>query len=689
MRPRPSLHSLCVAAAGALALAGCVDDDPGFATRTQLVQYESCGALERDLEDMMIAQIEAQIDQYATNRGGWGPEDGAGDPASDEDGGGGREEGVDYSGTNNQEDGVDEADFVKTDGYYIYTLNGNRLHIFGVPEFGDLVPESTTDIEGHPTQMLVDRDADRAIVFSVIPVWNLPEEHPLRARLGEADDQGGWTWRTYDVTKITVLDIADRGAPTLIREVFVEGWYQTARKHGSSVRLASYTWINNPVLYGWWQVWDQYRDDPSLAKAILRGQIRALTLDDLVPRYYVRTPDGALAQNELTTAACGSFYRPTNSSAYGMTSLYSLDLASADLAVDADNIVTNYPTIYASDDTLVLTEPAHGWWWFWDRAEDPEQLNVHAFDVSEPGQTTYFASGRVEGLLFDQFSIDEENGYIRLATTDNRWARWWQEDAPAPDNHIFVLGHDGDGELVQVGHVGGIAPNESIFAARFVGDRGFLVTFEQIDPLFTIDLRRPWDPRVVGELHIPGFSTYLHKLADGRLLGIGVGGDEEGATWGQTQVSLFDTSDFANPTLQDTYRLQAEGDWSWSEAQWEHKAFQYWAPKELLAVPVSTYRELGDPDNDGYYEWEYLSRLELINVSLTDGLSRKGSIDHSHLFAPDQYWYYRDVRRSIFMGDFIYAISDRGISVHRTADLQTVAEQPLPGYAPDDYWWWW
>jgi hypothetical protein len=415
-------------------------------------------------------------------------------------------------------------------------------------------------------------------------------------------------------------------------------------------------------------------------------------LDDLVPRYYVRTPDGELAQNPLTDAACSGFYRPTDSQAYGVTSLYTLDLAQPDLAVDADNIISNWPTVYASDDTLVLTEPAHGWWWFWWNGEDPEQLNVHAFDVATPGETHYLASGRVEGLLFDQFSIDEENDQIRVATTDNRWSRWWAtpegETAPPPDNHVFVLAFAGS-ELVTIGHVGGIAPNEQIYAARFEGDRAYLVTFQQIDPLFTIDLRDPTDPKVAGELEVPGFSTYLHQLEDGRLLGIGVGGDDEGANWGMTQVSMFDTSDFANPTLQDTLQLQAEGGWSWSEAQYDHHAFQYWEPKALLAIPVSSYRELGDTNGDGYYEWDYYSRLELINVSLTDGLSLKGSIDHGDFYSPDQYWYYRDVRRSIFMGDYLYAISDRGITVHLTEDLSKVTEQSLPGYLPDDWYWWW
>ncbi len=683
--PRSLVTSAAVAALAVAALPGCADDGPAVARTTQLIQYQSCGALERDLEDMMIADIWAQIDQW----GQWGgPLDGDASPEAGDQGGDDRQEGTDYSGTNNQEDGVDEADFLKTDGYHIYSLNGNRLHIFGVPAFGQLVPESVTEIEGHPRQMLIDRDAGRAIVFSLIPVWNLPDDHPLHDALGEQADDGTWWWRTWDLTKITVLDITDRTAPTLLREVFLEGWYQTARKNATSVRLASYTWLNNEVMWSWWRIYDQLQDATATKLAVAQA-IRALALDELVPRYYVRTPDGALAINELTDAACGEFYRPTNSHAYGMTSLYSLDLASADLAIDADHVVSNYPTIYASDDTLVLTEPAHGWWWFWANETDPEQLNVHAFDIATPGESHYLASGRVDGLLFDQFSIDEEQDQIRLATTDNRWARWWDEDAPPPDNHIWVLGRQGS-TLATIGHVGGIAPDESIFAARFAGDQAFLVTFQQIDPLFTIDLSDPTDPRVIGELEVPGFSTYIHKLADDRLLTIGVGADDEGtARWGLTQISMFDVRDFANPVLQDTLPLEVEGEWTWSEAQWEHKAFQYWAPKELLAVPASSYRELGDTDGDGYYEWQYVSRLQLINVSLADGLSLKGTIDHSDLYSTDDYWYYRDVRRTIFMGDFIYAVSDRGITVHRTADLGLVTQQPLPGYSPEDWYWWW
>ena len=664
------------------ATVGCADDPHrGERTyKTTLVQYQNCNSLEADLKQVMIAEMETHFDQIADGGYYGGLEGDASAPSAGDDQGG-REEGTDYSGTNNQETGVDEADFVKTDGYHVYTLNGNRLHIFGVPEFGDLIPESEYELEGTPRQMLINRDAERAVVFSQIYVSNLPAEHPLRALIGSEGDSG-WYWRVPLISKLTVLDISDRTAPTLERELFFEGNYQTARMVDGSVRLAAYSWMHIPGIWDWWWYYEQSEYWIEFAKAQARYKINSLDLADIIPMIYERSPNGAFSTHSLSNASCRSFHRPTNSHGRGFASIISLDLFDDEFNYDADHVLTTWPTIYASTDYLYIAESAHDWWWFWWNEDHEDQLNLHMFDIQTPGETEYLGSGRVEGQLHNQFSLSENDGYLRVATTSNMWARWWLEDPPESENHLFVLDLI-DGVLDEVGHVGGIAAGERIFAARMVGDRGYMVTFEQVDPLFTLDLSDPYDPRVVGELEIPGFSTYIHPIANDKLLTIGVGGDENGANW-RTQISMFDVADFANPALSDVEALVMEGDsWGWSEAMYEHKAFQYWAPKGLLAIPLSTW----DYSDDGY---SYTSRLELVSVDPEGGaLGHHGSIDHSHLFDTDAYWYYRDVRRSIFMGDYIYAISDRGISVHVTDDLTEVTEEPLPGYSPDDYWWWW
>ncbi len=662
--------------AASFLFAGCFDELNYRGTvshKTSLIKYQSCAALESDLKAMLIAEVDANFE-----RSGWfdvaqGAEDGS--PSA-----GGREEGTDYSGTNNQESGVDEADFVKTDGYFIYVLNGNRLHIYGVAAFGDLDPESVTQIEGQPREMLINRDAERAVVFSMVYPDSLPEDHPLRRLAGRQADSG-WMWRAPQISKITVLDISDRAAPTLVRELFVEGWYQTARMIDQTVRLGAYSRINVPGMWDWWWYWGEDADEEA-AKRRAKAKIRAATLADLIPFIYERNPAGEFTTHSLSNKSCRSFARPTNSHARGITSLLSLDLLGDTLAYDADHVVSNWATLYSSKDFLYLAEPANDWWWFWWNDEAPEQLNVHAFDVSNPGESVYVGSGRVEGLLHNQFSLDEQDGYLRVATTSNFWNRWWLENPPESDNHIWVL-ENREGVLEPVGHLGGIAGGERIFAARMIGDRGYLVTFRQVDPLFTLDLSDPTDPRLVGELEIPGFSTYIHPIADDKLLTIGVGGDENGANW-RAQVSMFDVSDFSQPRQMDVEELSSEGEWGGSEALYEHKAFQYWAPKKLLAVPASTYSWT----SDSYY---YRSRLDLITVDTTGGLSHYGSIDHSEFFNsdPTRWWDYRDVRRSIFMGNFIYAISDRGITVHNVDTMMPITQQTLPGRSPDNYWWWW
>ncbi len=655
---------------------------------TQLLRYDSCKKLESDLKQSIIQEAWANIEQSEHYRGGGVgfPETDSGAPGAGN--GDGRQEGVDYSGTNNQEAGVDEADNVKTDGYHLYAINGNRLHIFAVPTFGQLQPVSETTLEGHPNQMLLDKDANRAVVFSLIEAHKLPQTHPLFEKLGKHGEDR-WYWRVPEVGKVTVLDITDRAAPKVDREFYYEGYYQTARRIGSSVRMASYATLDRPELWSWYEV---YRDHGAArAKQWVASRVNALSLADLIPQIYARTQGGQLESRSLTQSSCSSFLRPSDSHARGISSIMSFDLNVAELAYDADHIISNWATFYASKDRLVLAENAHDWWWYWWFQRDADQLNVHVFDISQPGTTSYLGSGRVKGMLVDQFSVDEEEGQIRLATTTNPWGRWWVEpdgdrEREPSKSHVWVLERDGESQRYQtIGHVGDIAPNERITTARFLGDKAFLVTFRQVDPLYTIDLSDATNPRVAGELKIPGFSTYLHPIEGEKLLSIGVGGDEFGANW-KTTISLFDVSNFASPQATAVLPINGEAGWSWSEAQWEHKAFTYFAPKKLLAVPQSTFTEsvVG-----GEYRYQYLSKLELITVDPVSGLGRKGSIDHSAYYQADplRYWANVDIRRSIFMGDYIYAISDKAITVHRLSDMGLVTAQPLPGYQYNDWWW--
>ena len=260
-------------------------------------------------------------------------------------------------------------------------------------------------------------------------------------------------------------------------------------------------------------------------------------------------------------------------------------------------------------------------------------------------------------------------------------------------------------ELIPLGHIGEIAPDERIWSARFVGDRAYLVTFETIDPLWVIDLSDPTNPTILGELEVPGVSTYIHPVDENTMLTIGIGPGEDGLglDWSMTQISLFDVSDPTNPTLADSLPLSPAytdencddvrtcgWSWSWSEATYEHKAFTYWAPENLLAVPLSTYRYTYDVD--GGYGYEYVSMLKLVNVDAENlSLSEHGEVDHSPFYNNDDsdvHWWFSystNIRRSIFMGDYIYAFSALGVTIHSTSDLNPIQELDIPGHELPDW----
>lgn len=683
-----------------IAAIGCRggDDDllgPRVRTSAALVRYPSCDELARELRANWKERMRVQLLAY----GGYhrSPEAVTFAETNDRS----RQEGVDFSGTNNQEAGVDEADLVKTDGEAIYVLSGSHLEILGVPEVGELAREATVDIEGRPTQMLLDEGF--VAVFSTLYPVALPDEHPLATARQRPTGDGLW-YPFAPITKLTVVDARTRTAPRIARELYLEGWYQTARNVGATVRVVSHAHIEVPRLRyapelpdGYWIRSDAGGDE------ILREAIRAAIahndavvastpLADMIPAVFERHADGTVTRRPFTDGDCASFAGAEDGMGVDLTSILSLDLRAADLPFEADHIVSNWSTVYASLDTLLIAEPAQDWWWYWGSDEFEDATNIHRFDISAPGVTLYTGSGRVPGRVHNQFALSEHQGFVRAAsTTGERW--WWrQEDAAPMENHVFVLA--GEESLEQTGHLGGIATGERLWSSRFVADRAYLVTFRNIDPLWTIDLADPTAPRLIGELQVPGVSTYIHPLDESSLLTIGFGGDDVGLTW-TTEVSLFDVGDFAHPAITSRLSLtppSPSDGWSyaWSEATYEHKAFQYWAPLSLLAVPLSTYRWISVPCTDpGWYSchrYEYSTKLELVSVDATAGLQRFGSIDHSPFYntAGDVFWYDRDIRRSIFMhddarGDFVYAVSDRAVTAHRLPDLSLVASIELPG----------
>ena len=691
------------------------------ASSPQLTAFDDCDDLENALkrsleEEYRTMLLQAVAEQYYYGGIFFGDDemamdDAAADGAANSAGQKSaptRVEGEDFSGTNNQEAGVDEADFLKTDGYHIYYLQGQYLHIFGVPEFGELEASSNMSISGTPVAMML--DGDRLVVISTLSPWSIPTSHPVVDAMGW--DQQYGKWRTSSLTKFTVIDIADRTQPEVQRELFIEGYYITAREVQGTVRTITHAWMDVYGLTSWLELpngyWNLDYDDP------LRLEIRQkvayqtmqknaelideMTLADLIPQVY-EFSNGTVTTHHMSDNACREFVAPEDGLNRGISSIFSLELASPTFDFEVDHVVGNYPQVYASTDVLVLAESAFDWWWFWSNDEVDEMTNLHTFDISSPDTTMYTGSGRVNGTVVNQFALSEYQGVLRVASTTGQWARWWMENPKPMSSQVVTLVRSMDIEteqqiLVEAGRVDGIAPGERIWSARYDGDRAYIVTFQQMDPLWVIDLSDPTNPTVLGELEVPGVSTYIHPLSIDHLLTIGLSPANEDGTgldWSGTQLSLFDVSDPEAPALSAALRLSPVNrdqahvwTWSWSEATYESKAFQYWAPKHLLAIPLSTYRSVEWYQNGKYYwSYQYISKLILVEVNETAGtLEVYGEVNHSSLYdntdGENRWWDDRNIRRSIFMGDFIYAISAAGITATNLTTMEESASLSIP-----------
>ncbi|XXY17521.1 beta-propeller domain-containing protein [Sorangium sp. So ce216] len=476
------------------------------------------------------------------------------------------------------------------------------------------------------------------------------------------------------LTKITVLSLAG-GAPSVVKELYFEGGYASGRRTGANVRTVLTGGAHGPAL-GYWP--EGLVDYPETAEAWtaafeqLRAEntalIEAAPLSTWLPYRFEK-------EGETVTelgASCQDFYVPeAGTTSYGLTQIESIDLADLDAEPESTSIVGATDTVYSSHDALYVA--ARGWQESvgapGEALASSDVTHLHKFDLTaDPSQPRYVASGSVPGHILNQFSLDEHNGKLRVATTamvpaEPRWTT---------SNSVFVLEAQGD-ELARVGAVTDLAPGEHIRSARFFGDRGYVVTFLQVDPLFVLDLSDPESPSVAGELKIPGFSEYMHPLDDGHLLAIGRDGEEDGTVTGLA-LQIFDVTDASAPAL--LHKETLDGDHGYSEAEYNHKAFTYYGERGVLAFPLVSF--------DGE-TGAVASTLELFNVDIADGISRLGAVDHSGFFTPEPGCYYyggADVRRGVFVEGFVYSISNGGVLVNALDDLATpVASVALPAPA--------
>jgi hypothetical protein len=615
---RRGTRTVAVLAVLTLAATGCSDDagqpaasggNPFFAARSaapvSLQADRSCDAVLEDFQSFAPAVLGDQFfgfgdDMAVTEQSGVAatgeavsgaaPDDGAmrsAAPAADTaDGAGGSGGGT--SDTNTQEEGIDEPDVVETDGEHVYLVDQEELVVLDAATAGVV---SRTRLASYGAQLLL--QGDRLLAISGGMAYGMPRPIEGDGGIGDAEIGIPVEPPTFHAgTVLQLLDVSDPSAPAIVQTTELEGHHVTTRVVDGVARVVVTSYPDQPFLE------DVAMDGSAsrgAATAALSSRISETEIDDWLPafRTTVAGDDGTTTDGALV--ACEDVLMPEVNAGIAQTSILRVDFGDGFDPEATTTVVAEAGTVYASAGTLYLAATRYV------PLEDQgrivggdERTALHSFDLSGDGAATHSGAGEIPGFVLNQYSLSEHDGHLRVATTEG--SPWAMDGAEPSQSGVRVLRLEGD-RLTEVGAVTGLGVTETIHSVRFMGPVGYVVTFRQTDPLYVIDLSDPGAPRAVGELKIPGFSSYLHPVAEGRLVGIGRDADAEGRDQGLL-LSLFDVSDPTAPTQMHTWTDPI----AWSQAGHDPKAFLHWAPESAVVIPVERHgydpqgRELGAPE---------------------------------------------------------------------------------------------
>jgi hypothetical protein len=585
-----------------------------------------------------------------------------------------------FSSTNIQVEGVDEADLVETDGEYLYIIAGQDLVIVRAGVGDDLRIVSRVHLDERPVGMYL--SGDRLALVS-----------------SSESSRNRWELDIFDwyapsqfeppTTTVTVFDISDRATPALVQNSQMDGRLVTSRVVGDQLRLVLTNGLQLPQpiakpLYTarqaevapldssalsaeislaftiWPSRWYEYGGVESMYEsqeeyvARLRQEYLGLAL----PRLRTWNADGVSSESTLVEAT--DLERPESHALGSMTTIVTFDLAS-DEAGPVDTLSVNTgssPQVYSTPDSVYLFAQ-QPWDWRNSGSHSNAETDVWKFAVdSETHAIELEAKGKFECTLLNQFAADEHDGYLRVVTSSNDWG--------SGGHGLQVLEQSGS-HLNVVASLGGIAPDDVLYSVRFAGDRAFFVTFRKVDPLFAVDLSDPADPKLLGELHIPGYSDYLQPIDENHLLAIGRGADESTGLFQELQVSLFDVSDLSNPRL--VHRYSFEGGRStatpatgnrWTRGDGDHHAVNYFADDQILAIPIFTADDFGGfwggIENTAMFEAGH-GGLQVLRIDVGAGFTPIGLVEHETL-----------IERSIQIGEHLFAISSGTVTAHELTD---------------------
>ncbi len=557
------------------------------------------------------------------------------------------------SGTNNQVAGVDEADIVKNDGRYVYLAMNGALRIVEA-----LRPRllSLTKFSGEVRELFV--HGDRAVVY----VAHGGNGSPACTYGYDCQFAGDGS-----STTVVVLDIADRTQPKTLRRIELSGSLMAARRIGDAVHTVVADGDSAPPQYS---TWPDGLGMCGTVESAVRAKFKKLKAEnELHLRGNARHRFPTLAENGNKLSLCEGLLKTPLDDGGAFTTVVSFDLTKNDAPATTASVQSRPGAVFASENALYLSvvhqRRAGGRWYSFYPAAD-EISDIHKFRIGErASDTRYLGSGAVPGHVLNQFAMDEWYGYLRVATSRGR------VPDPKVESMVSVIAQAENGTLVRVGAVEKLAPGEDIRAVRFDGDRGYVVTFKKTDPLFVLDLSQPARPRVLGELKIPGFSTYMHRIDPDHLLSIGFDANDHGdfAYFDGVILQLFDVSKPTEPRLLHKEKIGTRG--SSSEAATNHLAFNYMGERGLLAIPMTICEGGSDGVNGNELAF---SGLLVYRVDVEGGFKRLGGVDHGTRGANCGTWWSNaksQVKRSIFMDDLVYSIATDRLKVQRLGGFGT------------------
>ena len=514
------------------------------------------------------------------------------------------------SKTNTQVENVDEADIVKVESNYIYYIAEDKIVIINAekPEKAEKVSEINYEEEGfYPNELYVKNNK-----LVVIGAYHDAVSETFKT-IDEAYDR---IYIRDNKTEIIIYDIAEKTNPKQIRKIEMDGNYISSRMINENLYLAT-----TQNIYGY---------------GIARNQMKDLNENDYKPKY----KDTIISDEEKCINYDKIYYFDE------IEDMNYLILAGMNIEnneeVDVQTFLGGGSDIYASEKNLYIGKNTIKYDKLYRETESITQ--ILKFELSN-GKIKYKAEAKVKGYINNQFSMDENNGYFRIATTSNI-----EEDKKYTTiNNMYVLNEN----MEEVGKIEGLAKGEEIYSVRYVGNKGYMVTFKQVDPLFVIDLTNPQNPQVLGQLKIPGYSTYLHPYDDTHIIGFGYNTEqkETSVRTNGLKMAMFDITDVSNP--KELFKIDIGKNNTSSRLTYNHKALLYSKEKNIIGFPLTTY-EYGNTE----------SKAVVYNIDLEKGFSIKGEIQTKN---NSDDWE-KSAERIIYVNNTYYVLSNKLI---KSANMDT------------------